>query len=341
MEFNRYRLKTASELMREAELALDILRDRGLEAMSRAGRTKESPDPEDIIDSVGEVAEMIGMKRSSFSNLKKVHELAKTHPAVADKLAKVDKGELTINAAWKSVRSIDKERPHKDEVPEFIKYFNQWTFTENDIRFGLAYPGRICGQAIGNLIYYYTEPGDLVVDPMAGGGPTGDVAEFLGRECRMFDLHPSRPDIEQWNVKDGFPLTDEAPQLIFMDPPYWNMIDEKYGEGSASRLSLADFYVWYWQLLRDASYAVKLGGFVAVVNMQSYFKLPDEFKDGYIDWPIETFNCLRKQEGMRPWSRFTMTLPRTIYTGADVDNAIKGRFFLPIVADFIVFRRMA
>jgi site-specific DNA-methyltransferase (adenine-specific) len=40
------------------------------------------------------------------------------------------------------------------------------------------------------LIRTYTEPGDLVVDPFAGSGSTGQAAEAEGRSCRMWDSSP-------------------------------------------------------------------------------------------------------------------------------------------------------
>jgi hypothetical protein len=47
-----------------------------------------------------------------------------------------------------------------------------YSFTPCDPRFGVDYPGRIPGQIPANVIRYFTEPGDLVVDLMAGGGIT-------------------------------------------------------------------------------------------------------------------------------------------------------------------------
>ena len=43
-----------------------------------------------------------------------------------------------------------------------------WYFSHCDPRFGVKYPGRIPGQIPANLIHYFTQPNDLVVDLMAG-----------------------------------------------------------------------------------------------------------------------------------------------------------------------------
>lgn len=44
--------------------------------------------------------------------------------------------------------------------PDPLKIFNVWNFPRCDDRFGIDYPGRIPGQIIEHLLYYFTEPFD-------------------------------------------------------------------------------------------------------------------------------------------------------------------------------------
>jgi hypothetical protein len=55
-------------------------------------------------------------------------------------------------------------------LKDSLQLYNVWRFQQCDPRYGMDYPGRILGQIVENLLWYYTEPFDLVVDPMAGGG---------------------------------------------------------------------------------------------------------------------------------------------------------------------------
>jgi len=64
----------------------------------------------------------------------------------------------------------------------------------------LVYPGRDdkrwhrWGQAVGAHRYFidcFTGPGDLVVDPMCGGGTTAVACELLGRRWVVGDIDPS------------------------------------------------------------------------------------------------------------------------------------------------------
>lgn len=341
VENNRYRHKTSSELMREAELIKKVVAEKARLNMARPNASRDS-GVEEHVDTRKTVAGAIGMSASTFARLEKVFEAAKTNPNAKEKLEKVDRGDMSINAAYKSLRSIlkeDEDEPLDAEtIPDFIRFYNSWQFAENDPRFGMPHPGRIPGQIPANIIYYYSEPGDLVVDPMAGGGSTLDAAALLGREALGYDVVPRRPDITQWDISNGFPDEAKGCQLIFMDPPYWNMKDEGYSDLSSSRLSLYDFEIWYERVLRHAAITVRPGGFVAVINMGQYFRLPDDFGAGYIDWPIRTHMALIAAK-MLPWSRISVTYPTTLHTAFDVENAKKGKFFLPILGDIIVMRR--
>ena len=68
-------------------------------------------------------------------------------------------------------------------------------------------PGRIPAQLIAHILYYFSEPGDLVLDPMAGGGVVADACLAFNRKCRSFDMQnrpDTRPEIEShfWDTSD-------------------------------------------------------------------------------------------------------------------------------------------
>ncbi len=84
---------------------------------------------------------------------------------------------------------------------------------------------------IYNLVQRYTDPGDLVVDPMAGSGTTLDVCEEEGRKCIVYDVVPTRPEIIQ-NDARKIPLPENTVDLIFIDSPYGDNI--KYNEHPAN-----------------------------------------------------------------------------------------------------------
>jgi DNA modification methylase len=87
------------------------------------------------------------------------------------------------------------------------------------------YPGVTPAFIIWNLIQRYTEPGDLVLDPMCGSGTTIDVCKEEGRQAICYDIVPpkNRLDIMQ-NDSRTIPLPDDHVDMIFVDSPYGDNI---------------------------------------------------------------------------------------------------------------------
>ncbi len=78
-----------------------------------------------------------------------------------------------------------------------------------------SFRGNTSGDLIRDLILHFKP--ERVLDPMVGSGTTKDVCRELGTECDCFDL------------SDGFdamtsPLPDRRYGLIFLHPPYFDII---------------------------------------------------------------------------------------------------------------------
>jgi DNA modification methylase len=98
------------------------------------------------------------------------------------------------------------------------------------------YAGVTPAFAIYNMVKRYTEPGDLVLDPMAGSGTTLDVCAEEGRRCKAFDVSPVRPEIAQ-NDARKIPLPDESVDMVFIDSPYGDNIDYNDQPANLGRIS--------------------------------------------------------------------------------------------------------
>jgi DNA modification methylase len=86
------------------------------------------------------------------------------------------------------------------------------------------YAGVTPAFVIYNMVWRYTEPGEVVLDPMAGSGTTIDVCNEEERKCIAYDISPTRPDILQ-NDARKIPLSDNSVDMIFIDSPYGDNID--------------------------------------------------------------------------------------------------------------------
>jgi DNA modification methylase len=78
-----------------------------------------------------------------------------------------------------------------------------------------------------NLVQRYTQPGDLVVDPMAGSGTTIDVCKEEERKVIGYDIAPKHPEVIQ-NDARNIPLPDESVDMVFIDSPYGDNV--KYSD---------------------------------------------------------------------------------------------------------------
>jgi len=115
-----------------------------------------------------------------------------------------------------------------------LRTWDQWNFNECDERFGDDWPGRIPAQLVAHTLFYFTKPGDLVLDPMAGGGVVSDVCLLFERRCQSFDIatRDNRPEIQyhHWDYRDGGWPKIRKPDLIFFDPPYYIKKEKAYRE---------------------------------------------------------------------------------------------------------------
>jgi DNA modification methylase len=98
------------------------------------------------------------------------------------------------------------------------------------------YAGVTPAFVIYNMVKRYTEPGDLVLDPMAGSGTTLDVCSEEERNCIAYDIAPIRPDIIQ-NDARKIPLATASVDMMFIDSPYGDNIYYNDHPGNIGKIS--------------------------------------------------------------------------------------------------------
>mgnify|MGYP000846099308 FL=1 len=92
---------------------------------------------------------------------------------------------------------------------------------------------------VDNLLYLYTEPFDVVVDPFAGGGSTIDLCKKRSRRYFVSDRKPipeREADIRQHDlIASGGVVLPSVPRwkdvsLVYLDPPYWRQAAGQYSD---------------------------------------------------------------------------------------------------------------
>jgi DNA modification methylase len=106
---------------------------------------------------------------------------------------------------------------------------------------------------------------------MAGGGTTIDVCKAMARRYLAYDLHPSRPDIQQHDTQLPFPLppsianTGTRASLVFLDPPYWKQRRGEYMSGGLDGLELDQFYAAIERIIENACRVLGPNGYIALI----------------------------------------------------------------------------
>lgn len=126
-----------------------------------------------------------------------------------------------------------------DDVP-YLEPTTLWSFSRQSYgstpKGDSKYPGVTPALVIYNLIWRYTEPGDLVVDPMCGSGTTIDVCKEETRRVRGFDVSPIRDDIEEADAR-SLPIDSSTVDLVFIDSPYGDNIDYNEDPNNLGKMS--------------------------------------------------------------------------------------------------------
>ncbi len=154
------------------------------------------------------------------------------------------------------------------EPPTSRQHFDIWSFQSADG--DSSYFGRMPPQIVENLLWLYTEPGDIVVDPFAGGGTTIDVAKAMGRRVWASDLHPSTPTlpIHEHDIVTGWPKSAPAKaKLVLLDPPYWRQAAGRYSDDPRclGNLDLETFMGAWRETLKVCSQHLEPGGVIAFI----------------------------------------------------------------------------
>jgi DNA-binding XRE family transcriptional regulator len=218
--------------------------------LSRLGWTQEK------------IAKVVGLDRSVISRnvqntkISDMHNLL-SHGRDMDYIARHYQMDLALVWALRLEGKTDQEK--FKELGWGLRTWDQWNFNECDERFGDDWPGRIPAQLVAHTLFYFTKPGELVLDPtrppclsesnggqVAGGGVVSDVCLLFERKCQSFDLatRDNRPEIQyhHWDSQhDDWPITGKA-DLIFFDPPYHIKKEKAYGEKANEKVPSISSY---------------------------------------------------------------------------------------------------
>lgn len=292
LEYNRHRKKSFSQLMREADVFENLLKERAryrrlANLKSNSGSKKNVAQPNLAAERRNSDTQASSFERAtntttSLPGRGRTDLIIARHLAMGGKdlyrqaraiwekacqgdiraqasVALIDVGQKTIHAAYKDLRRRTQFITDFKPTP-----YDVWAFRHNQA-FGVPHPGSTPPAIVAHTLYYYSPIGGLVVDPMAGGGTVVDVCEAMGRRCLAYDLAPVRSDIRSHDVRAGFPEEAKNCDLIFCDPPYYSMLVDPYPANGVSSITLQDWFLFLRDLCHHAMTILRPGGVFALL----------------------------------------------------------------------------
>jgi hypothetical protein len=342
LEYNRQRRKTFSQSMREADALESLYASEGRRRRTANLRQFQTEQPEcRTSDSRSgrtdaQLARALGLgAKDLYRQARAVWRVAQSgDPRARSSIAQLDAGTKTIHAAYKDLRRRDRFTAGFQPTP-----YDVWPF-KHDRAFGIPHPGSIPPAIVAHTLHYYTAPGALVVDPMAGGGTTLDVCESMGRRCLAYDIHPVRPEIRPHDVNDGFPPEASGCDLVFSDPPYHTMLARRYPADlvDSSFSPLTGWIDFLSRLARYCHITLRPGGYVALLLANQTEKdLPAGY--GYLDHAFYGYSALLAA-GFIPERRISCPMDGA-YLPQHVRRAREMGRMLGQVRDLLVMRKPA
>jgi DNA modification methylase len=192
-------------------------------------------------------------------------------------------------------------------------------------------------QVVENLLWFYTEPGNIVFDPFAGGGTTIDVAKSMGRRVWSSDRKPSTPTlpIHAHDITTGWP--DGAPRkvdFVLLDPPYWRQAAGKYSDdpGDLGNMTIDDFNSAWSTLVKTCAERLVDGGRLAFIIS------PTQLDDGTVVDHAFDMERACVDQGLTVERRIIVPYNTQQATGQQVTWARENKRLLKLYRDLVVLR---
>jgi hypothetical protein len=175
------------------------------------------------------------------------------------------------------------ELPESDKPTAFhqidfdVPLYNVWKQQERTA--GSSHYGNSEVRWVDNLLYLYTQPFDVVVDPFAGGGSTIDVCKKRFRRYWVSDRKPvveREHQIRTHDVTDGIPPLPrwQDVKLIYLDPPYWKQAEGQYSNDPTdlANMTLEKFTEALASVIHGFAKKLKPGAVIALLLQPTQWK---------------------------------------------------------------------
>lgn len=217
--------------------------------------------------------------------------------------------------------------------------YNVWPFREKTNE--VAHFGNSEQRIVDNLLYLYTEPFDIVVDPFAGGGATIDVCK---RRLRRYWVSDRKPIVEREKEIRRHDLNDGAPPLnrrwsevtlTYLDPPYWRQAAGQYSNdlNDLANMPLEQFTTTLAGIVKDIAGRQSRGVIALLIQPTQWSADNREFADHVTDLVRAVGNKRLTLE-----NRVSCPYQSQQYNAQQVEWAKANRKLLVLTRELIIWR---
>lgn len=191
---------------------------------------------------------------------------------------------------------------------------------------------------VDNLLYLYTKPFDVVVDPFGGGGSTIDLCQ---KRLRRYWVSDRKPVVEREKAIRRHDLTDGLPdlprwkdvRLVYLDPPYWAQAAGEYSDDPTdlANMPLEQFNDRLARIIRDFAKKLQPDAVIALLMQPTQWRAPER---QYTDHIADMLRAVKLPLDMR----FSCPYESQQCTAQMVDWAKENRKCLVLTRELVVWR---
>lgn len=186
-----------------------------------------------------------------------------------------------------------------------------------------------------NLLYLYTNPFDIIVDPFAGGGSTIDVCKKRGRRYYVSDRKPiveREHEIRLHDITHGLPPVPrwKDVKLVYLDPPYWKQAEGQYSTDAEdlANMPIDQFNAALSGLIAD--FGKKLAGYeeskyIALIIQPTQWKSPERRFTDHVSEMIRAVNLPVKMRYSVPYESQQCTAQMVEWAKANKQTLVLTR----------------
>jgi transcriptional regulator with XRE-family HTH domain len=214
--------------------------------------------------------------------------------------------------------------------------YNIWRQQEKTA--GVSHYGNSEVRWVDNLLYLYTQPFDIVVDPFGGGGSTIDICRKRLRRYWVSDRKPvveREGEIRQHDMTTGLPRLPRWSdvKLVYLDPPYWKQAEGQYSDDpeDLANMPLEKFHSTLAKVINAFAKKLKPGAVIALMIQPTQWNASEH---AYTDHVLAALRAVDLPLDMR----YSVPYESQQYNAQMVEWAKANRRCLVLTREIVVWR---